>query len=106
MNKKQLERFIIKELLKRTHDDEIRIADTAQKMLRIILRPRIESALHSNNFTEEAVLDFIAKFAQDMQSRTSEMTSKEIKSKKRIITRRNLLQRILKSFANTWPFGN
>lgn len=99
--RQDVERKIVKKIISKVHNESIRLSDSSQRELHLIIRKRIPTSINSEKLNEKALDTYIAKFAKDIHANAPEQTD----TGKRVKIRRFLIDKITKLFSDIWPFG-
>jgi len=102
-SQQDLERLIVKKIIGEVHDGAVRISDSGQRELHLIVRERIPTATSSEKIevSKEELNILIAAFA----ARLSENAPDNPVPHKRTIIRKTLIGRVIDLFSDFWPFG-
>jgi hypothetical protein len=102
-NQQDLERQIVKEIITEVHDGLMRLSDSSQRELHLVIRERIAGPANSRviEVDKEEIDALIAKFAKQLRESAPSQTD----SGRKAIVRKSLMGRIIDLFSDIWPFG-
>jgi hypothetical protein len=102
-NQQDIERRIVKEIISEVHDGSMRLSDSSQRELRLIIRKRISGTAKSREIevNKEELDALIAKFAEQLHEKAPSQSG----SGRKTIVRKSFMSKIIDLFSDIWPFG-
>ncbi|MFL0797318.1 MAG: hypothetical protein K6L73_07485 [Cellvibrionaceae bacterium] len=100
-NKLAIERIILKEIINKTHNESIRISDSCQKDILLLVRSRIPEGKKASDLDLKEIRFLVNEFASKIHKAAPESKN----PRKRAVVRRSILESIKSFLSDIWPFG-